>query len=99
MTAAIAAFFVFVVRALVRAHRRPVATGIEALVGREGTAVSDLAPEGTVRVDSENWHAVAEGGGIAAGEPIRIIGVEGVTLRVVRPSAITGADPALRRTG
>ncbi|HWQ11411.1 MAG TPA: NfeD family protein, partial [Roseiflexaceae bacterium] len=61
---------------------RPVATGIEALIGRTGVATSDLAPRGTVRVDHEVWSAVAVGEPIGAGEDVQVVHVEGVTLWV-----------------
>jgi membrane-bound serine protease (ClpP class) len=82
VAAGIAAFFVFVLRALLQARRAPVATGIEALVGRVGVATSELAPTGTVRVDSELWSAVAEGRPIGKGEEVQVVGVEGAILRV-----------------
>lgn len=92
MALAIAGFFFFVIQALVRAQRRPVSTGAEALVGRPGTATSELAPEGTVRVDSESWHAVAEDGTIHAGEPVQVVGVQGVTLRVKRNGSAAAGE-------
>lgn len=77
-----AAFFLFVIRALLRAHQAPVATGTQALIGRAGLAATDLAPEGAVRVDSETWRAVTEKDTIRAGEWVEVVGVEGVTLHV-----------------
>jgi membrane protein implicated in regulation of membrane protease activity len=38
-----------------------------------------------VRVDGEDWSAIAEVGPISGGEIVEVIGVEGVTLRVHRP--------------
>ncbi len=84
MTAVFAGFFFLVLRALFRARHAPLAAGIEALVGRIGVAVSDLTPAGTVQLDSEKWSAVAEDAIIRAGEKVTVVGVEGVTLRVVR---------------
>lgn len=87
MTAGMTAFFGLVVRALVRAQRAEVLTGIQALVGRIGVAVTNLNPGGQVRVDSEMWSATAEYGSINAGEEVEVVDVEGVTLLVRRPSA------------
>jgi membrane-bound ClpP family serine protease len=53
------------------------------LIGRTGIAKTDLAPSGTVDVDSETWSAVAEEP-IRRGEPIRVVKVEGVRLWVTR---------------
>ncbi len=68
--------------AAVRNRSRPVLTGIEALIGRVGVAISDLAPQGMVRVDGEVWSAVADAEPIHAGDQVQIVAVEGVTLWV-----------------
>jgi membrane-bound serine protease (ClpP class) len=54
------------------------------LVGLEGEARDDLAPEGWVFVRGEYWWARAEGGPIARGERVQVIGQEGRRLRVRR---------------
>ena len=84
MAGGIAGFFTLVLRAVLRARRAPIMVGVEALIGRTGTAVSDLTPVGTVRVDSEIWRAIAEEGPVRAGEEVQITNVEGVTLKVKR---------------
>jgi membrane-bound serine protease (ClpP class) len=83
MTIAITAFFVFALSAGIRAQRARVVSGIHALVGATGIATSDLDPQGTVQVKSELWSAVADGAeAIRKGEPITVIAVEGVKLKV-----------------
>jgi membrane-bound serine protease (ClpP class) len=83
MTIAITAFFVFALSAGIRAQRARVVSGIHALVGATGVATSDLDPQGTVQVKSELWSAVADGAeAIRKGEPITVIAVEGVKLKV-----------------
>jgi membrane-bound serine protease (ClpP class) len=84
MAAGIAACFLLVGRAALESTRAPVATGAEALRGRVGVAVSDLAPSGTARVDGELWNAVAEEAPIRAGEEVQIVGVDGIRLQVRR---------------
>jgi membrane-bound serine protease (ClpP class) len=66
----------------VRSRRLPVVTGVEALIGRTGVALSDLAPRGMVKIDGEVWSAIAVDEPIARGEQVAIVNVEGVTLRV-----------------
>ncbi|MBI4321225.1 MAG: nodulation protein NfeD [Chloroflexi bacterium] len=88
MTAGIAAFFVLVLRAVLQSRRTPVVTGIQGLIGHTGVAISDLMPAGIVRVDGEQWSALAETEPIRAGEEVQVTGVAGVTLKVrpfVRP--------------
>lgn len=86
IAAAFSAFFFFVVRAVLQVRRLPVATGVEALVGRSGTAISDLAPRGTVKIEGERWTAIVDRRGareaVRVGTPVRVTGVEGVTLKV-----------------
>jgi membrane-bound serine protease (ClpP class) len=82
--AAMAAFFLFILGAVVRGRNFPVLTGVEAMAGTVGLALSDFAPEGTVRVKSEEWTATAPPGTIKKGDSIKVIGVEGLKLKVVK---------------
>jgi membrane-bound serine protease (ClpP class) len=88
-TAAFASFFLVSLRAVMKTRRAPVTTGIEALIGRSGMALSsvspaNVAPRGLVRVDSEVWSAAADSEPIDAGTTVQVVGVEGVTLKVKR---------------
>jgi membrane-bound serine protease (ClpP class) len=91
MTVLIVAFFVFVLGKGIGALGRKVSFGVETLVGGSGIALSDLAPEGLVRMAGEQWSARAEGGAIKAGEKVEIIGREGLWL-LVRRSGNQGAS-------
>ena len=85
MTASITAFFLFALSAGIRAQRAKVISGVGTVVGATGVATSDLDPWGTVQVRSELWSAVAEGGEtIRKGERVRVVGVEGLKLRVIK---------------
>ncbi len=64
-------------------RRRRSAVGVEALVGRRGVAVSDLSPDGQVKVDGELWNARAAAG-IDAGADVIVRAIEGLTLDVER---------------
>jgi len=77
-------FFLFAVSAIVRARRRCVATGREALVGRKARVRRALNPEGTIFLEGELWGAVAEDGPIARGEEVEVLALEGFRLRVRR---------------
>ncbi|WP_169927652.1 NfeD family protein [Labilithrix luteola] len=91
MSALVAAFFLGVVRATLRARRLAVRTGTAALVGRSGVALSELSPTGTVRVDSEVWTAATEPEDepIHQGEHVEVVGTSGVTLRVTKALHVT----------
>jgi len=84
MTGLTVAFFTLVVSFGVRAQKRKIVTGPEALVGTSGVAVADLRPAGTVRVAWEEWSAYATEGEILKGEEVEVVAVEGVHLRVKR---------------
>lgn len=50
--------------------------------GAEGVAVSDLAPEGIVRVRGEQWSAVSANGIVRAGSRVQVLRAAGVHLEV-----------------
>jgi membrane-bound serine protease (ClpP class) len=77
------AFFLLALGAGVRAQRRRPVSGREAVVGRVGVAKTDLDPQGTVLVGGEDWTAEAAEP-VRAGERVRVVGVEGLRLRVRR---------------
>lgn len=64
-----------------RARRNKVVTGMEGMIGETGVAVGELNPGGTVLIHGEYWNARASGH-VTASEPVRITGVDGLTLRV-----------------
>jgi membrane-bound serine protease (ClpP class) len=84
LSVAIAGSFLFVLRTLFEARKVPVVTGVEALVGLTGVAETDFAPNGIVRVGGESWSGVTEAGPVRKGEEVEVVGVEGITLRVLR---------------
>lgn len=82
MAVGIIAFNLLVLRAILGVIHQPPRTGAERLIGEQGVALTDLAPDGQVRVDLEDWSAVAVTGEIRAGDPVRVIDIAGVRLRV-----------------
>ncbi|MDO8588608.1 MAG: nodulation protein NfeD [Armatimonadota bacterium] len=81
-SALFALFFIFVVGKLLQARRRPVVTGMEALVGKRGKAATTLSPRGNVIVDMETWSAESLEGPIPKGADVEVVGVSGVVLQV-----------------
>jgi membrane-bound serine protease (ClpP class) len=88
---ATAGLFLFVVTAGVRALGRRPMLGAPGLIGQVGRARSRLAPEGQVTVQGEIWRAVADGEPIDEGAPVRIVDVQGLTLRVAKVANPGGA--------
>lgn len=63
------------------------ASGVDEIIGLVGNAASALDPKGKVFVRGEYWNVEAEGGAaepIAEGEPVEVVAVDGLTLRVRR---------------
>ena len=81
---ATAALFLFVVAVGVRALSSRPMLGTSSLIGRMGVAREALAPTGQVAIQGELWRAVAEGEAVEPGMPVRVIGVDGLTLKVVK---------------
>ena len=79
-----AALFLVVVTFAIRAQRRRVEVGAEALIGRWGIARSDLDPKGTVHIRGELWSAQSADRSIElkAGEEVEVVSVEGLRLNV-----------------
>lgn len=85
-------YFFILIRGLLQMRRRatsvlPIAT----LVGAGGTAQTLIAPNGIAYAGGEAWSARSRSGEIAAGTPIRVVGVEGLAL-IVEPSASGKTD-------
>lgn len=67
------------------AARRSRQAALDALVGRDAVADTDLRPAGFIRLDGRRLDAVAESGLVEAGTPVRIVSAAEALLRV-RPS-------------
>ena len=90
LIAVVVAFFgaiaIFLITVIVRAHRRPITTGREGLMGQTAVTRTPLDPKGTVFVEGETWNAWVESGTIEAGEEVIVTQVEGLRLKVVKKS-------------
>ena len=82
-----AALLLLALAAVLR-RRRPVVTGHEALIGAEGETVSWQNGEGRVRVKGEIWLARSDDAALTAGSRVKIVGRDGLVLRVrdIRPA-------------
>lgn len=76
---------IFLMRMVILVHRTKSVTGKEGMVGEIGTALTDFAPEGKVKVHGEIWGAqsVSE---VSSGDRVRILAVEGLKLKVTEES-------------
>jgi membrane-bound serine protease (ClpP class) len=76
------AIFGAVVYKVAQARRMKVKAGPEQLMGKIGTTISELAPRGEVKVEGQIWRAETLEGAIKRGEPVEVVGREGLILRV-----------------
>jgi len=74
-------FFIGVVMLAVKAQRGKPFTGVEGMVGREGTAVTTVHTGGKVLIKGEYWNA-SSGEPIEEGTGVRVIGVKGLKVEV-----------------
>jgi membrane-bound serine protease (ClpP class) len=77
-----ALFFLFAIGMGIRAQRLTPSTGQEGLVGEVGEALTDLRPDGQVRVHGEIWRAVTSGPPVARGTRVVVEAVENLSVRV-----------------
>ena len=78
-----ALFFVFAMTTVVRSRFSTQTIGREHLVGRTGTALGSIAPDGLVVVDGAEWRARSTRvSGIESGDSVIVAGIDGVTLEV-----------------
>ena len=93
MAAAVTGTFLFMVAgmpAVVRARFSTPTIGRESMVGELGQALTDVSPEGTVELRAAPWRArTNRATPIRAGEPVRVVGIDGVLLEV-EPEALPG---------
>jgi membrane-bound serine protease (ClpP class) len=87
-----AGMFLFVVAAGVRALARRQLLGPSGLVGTLGVVRERLAPEGQVLIRGELWRAVTQTGPVEPGTRVRVVAVDGLTLRVGKADA-EGGNP------
>ena len=74
-------------RLVIPALHKKITTGIEGLIGLEVTVVKPLKPEGIVKIKNELWNAESIDGYVQAGKKVKIVAIDGLTLRV---STVTG---------
>jgi membrane-bound serine protease (ClpP class) len=82
VSAMFAAASATIVMFALRAQKKPVAIGTEALPGKVGWAASDISEEGLVKINGELWQALLADGSteIKNGDDVEVISVQGVRL-------------------
>lgn len=81
ISALTAGFFLIALRAVFAAHRRPVVSGSEELVGSIGEALEDFQGDGRIHVHGEDWHAYSKAL-LRRGAKVRVASRSGLVLNV-----------------
>ena len=81
VAAVTAIFFLVVIRMVIRAHRKPVVSGAEELVGSFGEVVDGFDKQGFIHVHGENWQAESLTP-VRAGDRVRITAIKGLLLKI-----------------
>ena len=85
-----AGMFLTVITVGVRALARRPTTGSEGLVGLTGVVRAESGSEAQVLVHGELWRAVTDGPALEVGDTVRVVAVEGLTVKVVKADAQGG---------
>lgn len=75
------AFFAFALGMALKARLTKPTTGKEGMVGERGVALTTLNPTGEIKIHGEIWHAYSDEK-IKKGERVRVVGVDGLELKV-----------------
>ena len=81
--ATLTAFILAISYLVVKSQRRKITLGIEGLVGEVGEVKVNLSPAGKIFVHGEYWNAEGDGE-IPVGEKVRVVGYDGMRLKVQR---------------
>ncbi len=81
VTFAISAFFIFAIYMAIRTHTTKVTTGKEGITGETGVAVTNIDPDGQVKVHGEYWKATSQTK-IKKNDKISVVKVDGLLLTV-----------------
>lgn len=77
-------FFLFAIGMGIKAQRRKPSTGAEGLIDEVGETITELKPDGEIRVHGEIWNAVSTEGRIPKGSRVQVLGVDNLRLKVAR---------------
>ncbi len=82
---------IFLLQLVIRARALKVTTGTTGMLDEIGVAKTALAPDGQVFVHGEWWNAVSSAP-LPLGARVKVVGVDGLKLRVVPAEEITGKE-------
>ena len=81
VSAVTAVFFLIVIRMVFKAHRKPVVSGVEEMMGSIGEVVESFERRGFVHVHGEEWQAETQQP-VKAGDRVKVTGIAGLILKI-----------------
>ena len=81
VSAITAGFFLIAIRMVFTAHRKPVVSGAEEMIGRIGEVVEDFNQKGRVRIHGEIWQVISNTP-LKRGNRVKVIALDGLVLEV-----------------
>ena len=76
------AFFIFAIGFGIKAQSLKPTTGIEGIIGEIGETISNLEPEGQIRVHGELWNAESLDGSVSKGTKVKVTQISNLKLMV-----------------
>lgn len=81
VTIASSAFFLIALRLVFAAHRKPVVSGVEEMLGGTGQVLEDFDHSGRIHIHGETWQVHSKST-LKRGDKVRVIAIDGLTLHV-----------------
>ena len=75
-------FSLIILRAILTALKRKPQMGAQRFVGEKAITLTDLSPDGKVKIQHQNWSATSIGGNVQKGQEVLVVFVSGVRLMV-----------------
>jgi membrane-bound serine protease (ClpP class) len=76
-----AGFFLVVIRMMFAAHRKPVVSGVEEMLGSIGEVLEDFDHKGRIRIHGESWQGITETP-LKCGDRVKVTNIDGLVLKV-----------------
>jgi membrane-bound serine protease (ClpP class) len=89
----IAGIFLFILRKLIEARRRPYEAGEESMIGAAGTVREPLNLSGMVFTNGALWQATSNSGPLTVGTRVRVVAVDGLHLKVEAEQSKSDGSP------
>lgn len=81
VSAVTAGFFLVAVRMVFTAHRKPVVSGMEEMLGSVGEVLEDFEQKGRIHVHGETWQVISDTP-LKRGTRVKVTEIDGLTLKV-----------------